>query len=89
MVVPSTGPTLGSSTSAGVNTSSAGSSSGSVTLTGGSGTGGTITVGGGSSGGGSGHVNPPAVPEPEEYVMMLVGAALVGYRVRRKQGKAG
>ena len=90
MVVPSTGPTLGSSTSAGVNTSSAGSSSGSVTtLTGGSGTGGTIIGIGSSSGGGTVHVNPPAVPEPEEYVMMLVGAALVGYRVRRKQGKAG
>ena len=26
-----------------------------------------------------------AVPEPEEYAMMLLGAALVGFQVRRKQ----
>ena len=27
----------------------------------------------------------PAVPEPEEWAMMLVGVGLVGYQVRRKQ----
>jgi hypothetical protein len=31
-------------------------------------------------------VTPP-VPEPEEWAMMLVGAGLVGYQVRRKQAK--
>ena len=29
-----------------------------------------------------------AVPEPEEYAMMLLGAALVGFQVRRKQKAA-
>jgi hypothetical protein len=30
-------------------------------------------------------VNAPPVPEPEEWAMMLVGAGLVSYQVRRKQ----
>ncbi len=82
----SSSSSLGSS---GSSTTSVSNSVISVTLTGGSGTGGTITGGGGSSGGGSGHVvNPPAVPEPGEYAMMLIGAAMVGFRVRQKQGKA-
>jgi hypothetical protein len=29
----------------------------------------------------------PAVPEPEEWAMMLIGAGLVGFQVRRKQVK--
>ncbi len=98
LVVPSTGSNLNSSISAGVITnfgggssswSSGSSGSGSFINSGVSGTGGTITSGGGLSGGGSGHVvNPPAVPEPGEYAMMLIGAAMVGFRVRQKQGKA-
>jgi hypothetical protein len=28
---------------------------------------------------------PPPIPEPEEWAMMLVGAGLVGFQVRRKQ----
>jgi hypothetical protein len=30
----------------------------------------------------------PAVPEPEEWAMMLIGAGLVGFQVRRKQAKS-
>ena len=33
----------------------------------------------------SGGVSVEAVPEPEEWAMMLVGAGLVSYQVRRKQ----
>jgi hypothetical protein len=35
----------------------------------------------------SGGINVVAVPEPEEWAMMLVGAGLVSYQVRRKQAK--
>ena len=29
----------------------------------------------------------PSVPEPEEYMMMLLGFGMVGWQVRRKQRK--
>jgi hypothetical protein len=35
----------------------------------------------------SGGINVVAVPEPEEWAMMVVGVGLVGYQVRRKQAK--
>jgi hypothetical protein len=35
----------------------------------------------------SGGINVVAVPEPEEWAMMLVGAGLVSWQVRRKQAK--
>jgi hypothetical protein len=35
----------------------------------------------------SGGINVVAVPEPEEWAMMLVGAGLVSFQVRRKQAK--
>jgi hypothetical protein len=35
----------------------------------------------------SGGINVLAVPEPDEWAMMLVGVGLVGYQVRRKQAK--
>ena len=33
------------------------------------------------------NVSTPAVPEPEEWAMMIVGIPLVGWQIRRKQGR--
>jgi len=36
----------------------------------------------------AGNPFAPSVPEPEEYIMMLLGFGMVGYQIKRKQRKA-
>jgi hypothetical protein len=50
-----------------------------------------IALGGSCNAGGCGslayNLTVAAVPEPEEYLMMLMGAGMVGFQVKRKQAK--